>query len=108
MIDQQRYAKAVVKRYLPNAKLIATEEDKIKYASPLPTGFTYKKSDRSDSPAKVRELEHIYGFRPIQAVVSLNYLSNTAFEELFDFRNRRLGILGKYQFGKLPDNSSLK
>jgi len=31
----------------------------------------------------VKELETIYGFCPMEAVASQNFLSNTAFEELF-------------------------
>ena len=46
----------------------------------------FTSSDCSDSPTAVKELETTYGFRPIEAVASLNFLANTAFEELFAVR----------------------
>jgi hypothetical protein len=85
-LDQQRYSKAVVKRYIPNASLIPTEADKLKYASPLPADMTFTSADRCLDKEALKELETIYGFRPIEAVASLNFLSNTAFEELFAIR----------------------
>jgi hypothetical protein len=85
-LDQQRYSKAVVKRYIPNASLLPTEADKLKYASPLMADMTFTKADRCLDKEALKELETIYGFRPIEAVASLNFLSNTAFEELFATR----------------------
>ena len=85
-MDQQRFSKAVVKRYIPNASLIPTAEDVLKYASPLPTDMIFTKTDRSPSPQAVKDLELTYGFRPIEAVASLNFLSNTAFEETYAIR----------------------
>jgi hypothetical protein len=85
-LDQQRYSKAVVKRYIPNANLIPTEADKLKYASPLMADMTFTSADRCLDKEALKELETIYGFRPIEAVASLNFLSNTAFEELFAIR----------------------
>ena len=43
-------------------------------------------SDRSKDKQAVKELELTYGFRPIEAIASLNFLSNTAYEELFAIR----------------------
>ena len=85
-LDQQRYSKAIVKRYIPHADLNATEADKTKYANPLPFDMTFTKTDRSKTQEEVKALETKYGFRLIEAVPSLNFLSNTAFEELFAVR----------------------
>ena len=85
-LDQQRYSKAVVKRYIPNASLQPTEEEKERFASPLPSDMTFSAADRSPDQTSVKNLELIYGFRPIEAVASLNFLANTAFEELFAIR----------------------
>jgi hypothetical protein len=85
-LDQQRYSKAVVKRYLPNSSLIPSEEDKTRFASPLPSNMVFNPSDRSPDIAAVKALEFKYGFRPIEAIASLNFLANTAFEELFAIR----------------------
>ena len=44
--------------------------------------MTFTATDRSASAAAVKELETIYGFCPIEAAASQNFLSITAFEEL--------------------------
>ena len=85
-LDQQRYSKSIVKRYLPQASLVPTEEDKLKFASPLPSTMVFRPSDCSTDISQVKALEFKYGFRPIEAIASLNFLSNTAFEELFAIR----------------------
>lgn len=45
---------------------------------------------------------------PVDHIFHTSDLECIGFEDLFDFEKRRLGILGRYQFGILPDNSSLK
>jgi hypothetical protein len=85
-LDQQRYAKAVVKRYLPNSPLIPNEQDQLKFASPLPSDMIFNPSDRSTSKEQVQALELKYSIRPIEAIASLNFLSNTTYEETFAIR----------------------
>jgi hypothetical protein len=85
-LDQQRYAKSIVQRYIPTVSMTPTDKDKSKFASPLPSLMVFHKSDRSPDKAAVKELELKYGFHPIEAIASLNYLANTAFEELFAIR----------------------
>jgi hypothetical protein len=86
VLDQQRYSKSIVQRYLPNAASEPSLRDLEKYKSPLPTTFKWTKEDNSKSKETVRSLEDEYGFRYIEAVGSLNYLANTATEELFAIR----------------------
>jgi hypothetical protein len=85
-LDQQRYAKAVVKRYLPNSPLIPNEQDQLKFASPLPSDMIFNPADRSTSKEQVQALELKYSIRPIEAIASLNFLSNTTYEETFAIR----------------------
>ena len=82
-LDQQRYAKAIIKRYLPNANLVPSEEDKLKYINPLPSDIIFSSNDRSPDTKTVKQLETNYGFKSIETIASLNFLANTAFEELF-------------------------
>jgi hypothetical protein len=59
-LDQQRYAKGIIKRYLPNSSFSPSEEDKIKFASPLPCTMIFNPSDRSNSLSQVHALELKY------------------------------------------------
>jgi hypothetical protein len=86
ILDQQRYSKSIVQRYIPNASPEPSERDLVKYKSPLPNGFKWTREDNSESKNEVKALEDEYGFRYIEAVGSLNYLANTATEELFAIR----------------------
>ena len=66
---------------LPRPRLSST--DLRKFASPLPTNMVWTKTNSSKALSNVVSLETEYGFRFIEAVCSLNFLSNTAYEELF-------------------------
>jgi hypothetical protein len=102
-LDQQRYSKSIVRRYLPNANAEPTPEDCHKYKSPLPSGFKFTKADNSPDNAAVRDLEAEFGYRYIEAVGSLNYLANTAMEELFAIRKlcRHMNLPGRNHFKAL-------
>ena len=103
VLDQQRYSKAIVRRYLPSAPSEPTERDVQRYWSPLPHGFKWTKADNSKTRSDVRDLEREYGFRYIEAVGSLNYLANTATEELFAIRKacRHMNLPGREHFKAL-------
>jgi Reverse transcriptase (RNA-dependent DNA polymerase) len=85
-LDQSRYSKAIIQRYLPNAPMEASDPDKSKFLNPLPRGFKFSRDDDSKSIEEVRQLEKEYGYRFIEVVGSLNYLANTAIEELYAIR----------------------
>jgi hypothetical protein len=85
-IDQIRYSKAIIRRYLPTSPVEPTPEDVECYKSPLPYSFKWTKEDNSSSATEVETLESAYGFRFIEVVGSLNFLTNTIVEELFAVR----------------------
>jgi hypothetical protein len=85
-LDQYRYSRSICMRYLPNFDLDASEEDKRKYADPLPRTFEWTSADNSENESQVKALEAKYGFRCIEVLGSLNYLSNTAIKMLFSIR----------------------
>ena len=99
-MDQQRYSKSIVQRYLPNADVTPSEKDLWRYRSPLPHGFKWTKEDNSKSMAEVKALEDEYSFRVIEVVGSLNYLANTAVEELFAIRKacKHMNLPGRPHF----------
>ena len=86
LIDQQRYGKGIVQRYLPNASATPSASDLKKYQSPLPTDFKWTKDDCSTNQEEVKELESEYGIRYIEAAGSINFLSNTFYRGLFAAR----------------------
>jgi hypothetical protein len=73
-------------RYLPNAEMEPSEEDKRKYIDPLPRTLEWSSSDSSETMTQVKALEVKYGFCFIEVLGSLNYLSNTALKMLFSIR----------------------
>jgi hypothetical protein len=85
-IDQRRYALSIFQRYLPNAPAIPSKEDIIKYVSPLPYKFKWTSDDCSSTLEDIKDLEREYGFIMRAVVGSLNYLANTACEELYAIR----------------------
>jgi hypothetical protein len=72
VLDQQRYSKSIVQRYLPNSPDTPTPEDMARYRSPLPHTFKWTKEDNRKEKDEVQALENEYGFRYIEAVGSLN------------------------------------
>jgi hypothetical protein len=81
-INQCQYAIAIIDCYLPYTDP-PTEDAMEKYKTPLPKSFVWTVADCSDSPLKVQELEDKFGFKMRTVIGSLNYLANTAFEELY-------------------------
>jgi hypothetical protein len=55
-LDQQRYSKAVVKRYIPTASLMPTDNDKSQYASPLPTNFNFSSAGSQIKRPKICQI----------------------------------------------------
>ena len=102
-LDQHRYAKSVVGRYLPTASPTPSPTDLRKFASPLPTNMVWTKANSSKTKTDVVDLETEYGFRFIEAVGSLNFLSNTAYEELFAIRKacKHMHLPGRLHFQAL-------
>jgi len=82
-LDQYRYSRSICMRYLPNAEMEASEEDKKKFIDPLPRTFEWTNQDNSKDEAEVKALELKYGFRFPEVLGSLNYLSNTVIKMLF-------------------------
>ena len=76
----------MLRRFLPNLPDKPSASDLVKYANPLPYEFKWTKEDRSKTPEEVKTLEKEFGFRYIEAVGSLNWLSNTAFKQMFAIR----------------------
>lgn len=85
-LDQSRYARSIVARYIPNAPVPASPADLDTYLAPLPLGFRWSKDDCSTSPDALLTLERQFGFRLIEVAGSLNYLSHTAVGPLFAIR----------------------
>ena len=83
MIDQARYAKAMMTRFLPNYDQEPTPEEQEKYASPVKKSTIFTKEDCSKTQEEVQELEREYGFRYIELAGCFNWLSYTCFEEIF-------------------------
>jgi len=102
-LDQHRYAKSVVGRYVPTASTMPSPTDLRKFASPLPTNMVWTKTNSSKALSNVVSLEAEYGFRFIEAVGSLNFLSNTAYEELFAIRKacKYMHLPGRIHFQAL-------
>jgi Reverse transcriptase (RNA-dependent DNA polymerase) len=82
-IDQSRYSKSIIQRYLPNAPETPSQEDLNLYLNPLPRNFKFTKDDNSKTIEEVHQLEREYGYRFIEVIGSLNYLANTAIRELY-------------------------
>jgi hypothetical protein len=82
-LDQSRYSKAIVERYLPNANPSPTQADIKKYTYPLPRGFKWTRDDNASSPTETMQLEIEFCFCFIEVVSSLNFLANTAIRQLF-------------------------
>jgi hypothetical protein len=99
-LDQQRYCLSMLRRFLPNLPEKPTASDTRKYLNPCPADFTWSKHDRSKTQADVEALETEFGFRYIEAVGSLNWLSNTAFKQLFAIRKacKFMNLPGKPHF----------
>ena len=85
-LDQSRYSKAIVQRYLPNSAQEATAAELKKFRNPLPRAFKWTKDDSAETSEEAYQLESEYGYRFIEVVGSLIYLSNTAIHQLFAIR----------------------
>ena len=85
-IDQNRYSKSIVRKYIPNAPSPPSEKDIAKYRNPTPNNFIWKKSDCSSNIKEVAQLEDQFQFRFIEVVGSLIFLANTAVRQLYAIR----------------------
>jgi Reverse transcriptase (RNA-dependent DNA polymerase) len=85
-IDQSRYSKSIVQRYIPNTPETPTAKDMFMYLNPLPRDCKWTKDDNSATIEDVQALEREYGYRYIEVVGSLNYLANTAIRVLYGIR----------------------
>ena len=100
-LDQTRYAKSMVTRFLPNlVNVNATPLELRKYAPPFLQTTVLTKEDRSKTPEDVRSLEEEYGFRFIELVGCLNWLAYTCYEEIFAIRKlcRFMNLPGRPHF----------
>ena len=87
LLDQSRYCKSMISRFLPAfATGEPSEQDAKKCASPAKTGVKFTRDDCSTSRTQVEELEQEYGFRYIELIGCFNWLSYTCYEELFVIR----------------------
>jgi hypothetical protein len=85
-LDQFRYSRAIIQRYLPNESAEPSTEELTKYVDPLPNDFVWTADDNSDTVEEARQLETEFGFRAIEVVGSLNYLNNTSVNTIFSIR----------------------
>jgi hypothetical protein len=99
-VDQTKYSKAIARRYLPNASAEPSRKDLRFYRNPLPRNFIWSKYDNSATQEEVEALEKEFGFRYIEAVGSLIYLSNTAIRLLYAIRKlcRHMHMPGRCHF----------
>ena len=78
VLDQSRYMSLICNKFLPSHPINnITSEDKLKYASPLPTNFVATKEDCSFDLMQVNQLEQEYGFQYSSAISMLIFLLNT-------------------------------
>jgi hypothetical protein len=85
-LDQQRYAKAIIQRYLPNVSPTPTSIDINKYRHTETSTNKWTRNDNSLSRDDVKKLEAENNLRYIEAVGSLNYLCNTFPRGLYTIR----------------------
>ena len=75
-----------MQRYLPNATKTPTPVEMRKFYNPLPRAFKWTKNDNAKTQDEADELANVYGYRFIEVVGSLIFLSNTAVRQLFAIR----------------------
>ena len=100
-LDQTRYAKSMVQRFLPlMANQEPTRPDMRKYISPMCTNEDISKEHCSSSKEEVKLLEDEYGFRYIELIGCFNWLSYTCYEELYATRKlcRYMNLPGRRHF----------
>ena len=86
-LDQTRYSKSMVQRFLPNLyEQAVTPKDLRKYAAPMVIDANLSMDDCSKDQSEVDALEKEYGFRFIELVGAFNWLSYTCYEEIFAIR----------------------
>jgi hypothetical protein len=74
LLDQSRYAKNIVQRYLFESKVVVKEH---KHRKPLPEGFIATKIDCSTTEEQVNSLEKEYGFQFPSFIGALIYILGT-------------------------------
>ena len=100
LLDQSRYSKSMVNRFLPNLPLEPTEKEKIKYASPVRVSMKFTRKDCSENKEEVEELEKEFGFRYIELAGCFNWLSYTCYEEIYAIRKlcKFMNLPGRQHF----------
>ena len=63
-LDQSRYSKAIVQRYLPNASQNPSASDLKTFLNPLPRDFKWTREDNSKTVEEVWQLELVLRIRP--------------------------------------------
>jgi hypothetical protein len=99
-LDQSRYSKAMVSRFLPNYSQEPTKEEMDKYDSPVKTTTVFTKNDCSKDREEVTALEEEYGFRYIELSGCFNWLAYTCFEEIYAIRKlcKYMNLPGRRHF----------
>ena len=99
-LDQTRYAKAMVKRFLPNIPEEASASDIKKFESPMRREANLSKEDNSNTKEEVQALEQEYGFKYLALIGCFNWLSYTCYEELYAVRKlcRFMNLPGRPHF----------
>ena len=86
-LDQARYAKSMVQRFLPNyAGQAPSKKDLQRFRLPVKFDARLFKEDCAKSKEEVESLEREYGFRYIELIGCFNWLSYTCVEETFGIR----------------------
>lgn len=99
-LDQTRYAKGLVRRFLPNFPEEVSNSDLKKYASPMKRETKLSQEDNSKSKEEVKALEDEYGFKYLELIGCFNWLSYTCYEELYAIRKlcRFMNLPGRPHF----------
>ena len=83
MLDQEKYAKSVLQRFLPNvANTEPTQVERKRYSAPMKSGVVLSKQQCSFSKGEVEELKSEYGFRFIEVAGAMNWLACTCCKEI--------------------------
>ena len=85
-LDQSRYSKSMVSRFLPNFTDQPTAEELQKYASPAKPLTKFTKDNCPKTKEEVQDLEQEYGFRFVELVGCFNWLSYMCYEEIYAIR----------------------
>jgi hypothetical protein len=102
-LNQQRYSKDIISRYLGPFYSTLTPEEKKKYLNPQTTILKQTKTDNSPDIEQSRMLEQEHHFRFIEAVESLNYSPSSFFRGIFTTRKgcKHICLPGRLHYNTL-------